>query len=109
MTAVFITVYRQRALPKINEERSVQGQINQIISHQVSYRNVCMSSGMLQQTGPGPGKCWGSLSIHACPGLYMLPLLKTNLTNLYIYIKCVHLLVKSQITHFKLELFLLKK
>jgi len=31
MTAVFITVYRQRALPKINEERSVQGQINQII------------------------------------------------------------------------------
>jgi len=31
MTAAFITVYRQRALPKINEERSVQGQINQII------------------------------------------------------------------------------
>jgi len=31
MTAVFITVYRQRTLPKINEERSVQGQINQII------------------------------------------------------------------------------
>ena len=25
MTAVFITVYRQRTLPKINEERSVQG------------------------------------------------------------------------------------
>jgi len=31
MTAVFITVYRQRTRPKINEERSVQGQINQII------------------------------------------------------------------------------
>ena len=31
MTAVFITVYRQRTLPKINEERSVQGQKNQII------------------------------------------------------------------------------
>jgi len=31
MTAVFITVYRQRTQPKINEERSVQGQINQII------------------------------------------------------------------------------
>ena len=25
MTAVFITVYRQLTLPKINEERSVQG------------------------------------------------------------------------------------
>ena len=34
MTAVFITVYRQRALPKINEERSVQGQINHIIPFQ---------------------------------------------------------------------------
>ena len=32
MTAVFITVYRQRTQPKIYEERSVQGQINQIIS-----------------------------------------------------------------------------
>jgi len=32
MAAVFITVYRQRTLPKINEERSVQGQISQIIS-----------------------------------------------------------------------------
>jgi len=31
MTAVFITVYRQRTQPKINEERSVPGQINQII------------------------------------------------------------------------------
>ena len=31
MTAVFITVYRQRTLPKINEERSVQGKKNQII------------------------------------------------------------------------------
>ena len=31
MTAVFITVYRQRTQPKIYEERSVQGQINQII------------------------------------------------------------------------------
>jgi len=31
MTAVFITVYRQRTLPKIIEEKSVQGQINQII------------------------------------------------------------------------------
>jgi len=31
MTAVFITVYRQRTLPKINEERSVQRQKNQII------------------------------------------------------------------------------
>jgi len=31
MTAVFITVYRQRTQPRINEERSVQGQINQII------------------------------------------------------------------------------
>ena len=31
MTAVFITVYRQQTLPEINEERSVQGQINQII------------------------------------------------------------------------------
>jgi len=32
MTAVFITVYRQRTQPKIYEERSVQGQINQIIA-----------------------------------------------------------------------------
>jgi len=32
MTAVFITVYRQRTQPKIYEERSVQGQKNQIIS-----------------------------------------------------------------------------
>ena len=31
MTAVFITAYRQRTQPKIYEERSVQGQINQII------------------------------------------------------------------------------
>jgi len=31
MTAVIITVYRQRTKPKIYEERSVQGQINQII------------------------------------------------------------------------------
>jgi len=31
MTAVFITVYRQRTQPKINEERSVQGKTNQII------------------------------------------------------------------------------
>jgi len=31
MTAVFITLYRQRTLPKVNEESSVQGQINQII------------------------------------------------------------------------------
>ena len=31
MTAVFITVYRQRTQAKIYEERSVQGQINQII------------------------------------------------------------------------------
>jgi len=31
MTDVFITVYRQRTLPKINEERSVQGQINHLI------------------------------------------------------------------------------
>jgi len=31
MTAVFITVYRQRTQPKIYEERSVQGEINQII------------------------------------------------------------------------------
>ena len=31
MTAVFITIYRQRTQPKIYEERSVQGQINQII------------------------------------------------------------------------------
>jgi len=31
MTAVFITVYRQRKQPKMYEERSVQGQINQII------------------------------------------------------------------------------
>ena len=31
MTAVFINVYRQRTQPKIYEERSVQGQINQII------------------------------------------------------------------------------
>jgi len=39
MTAVFITVYRQRTLPKINEERSVQGQKNQIIS----LNHVCNS------------------------------------------------------------------
>jgi len=31
MTAVYIPFYRQRTLPNINEERSVQGQINQII------------------------------------------------------------------------------
>jgi len=31
MTAVYITIYIQRTLPKINEERSVQGQINQTI------------------------------------------------------------------------------
>ena len=38
MTAVFITVYRQRTLPKINEERSVQGQINQIIPQYIFIR-----------------------------------------------------------------------
>jgi len=32
MTAVFITVYRQRTKPRIYEERLVQGQINQIIA-----------------------------------------------------------------------------
>ena len=37
MTAVFITVYRQRTQPKIYEERSVQGQINQII-----HKCVCL-------------------------------------------------------------------
>jgi len=31
MAAVYITIYIQRTLPKINEERSVQGQINQTI------------------------------------------------------------------------------
>jgi len=31
MTTVYIALYRQRTLPNINEERSVQGQINQII------------------------------------------------------------------------------
>ena len=40
MTAVFITVYRQRTLPKINEERSVQGQINQITCMQPEIRYV---------------------------------------------------------------------
>jgi len=28
MTAVYITIYRQRLLPKINEKRLKQGQIN---------------------------------------------------------------------------------
>jgi len=36
MTAVFITVYRQRTQPKINEERSAQGQINQILQRNLS-------------------------------------------------------------------------
>jgi len=40
MTAVFITVYRQRTQPKIYEERSVQGQINQIIQKNVFVENV---------------------------------------------------------------------
>jgi len=31
MTAVYITINRQRTLPNINEEKSVHGQINQII------------------------------------------------------------------------------
>ena len=31
MTAVYIPFYRQRTLTNINEERSVQGQINRII------------------------------------------------------------------------------
>ena len=35
MTAVYIPFYRQRTLPNINEERSVQGQINQIIPMQL--------------------------------------------------------------------------
>jgi len=35
MTAVIITVYRQRTQPKIYEGRSVQGQINQIIISRV--------------------------------------------------------------------------
>ena len=35
MTPVFIPVYRQRTHPKIYEERSVQGQINQIIPDSV--------------------------------------------------------------------------
>ena len=35
MTAVIITVYRQRTQPKIYEERSVQGQINQIIAFNI--------------------------------------------------------------------------
>jgi len=42
MTAVFITVYRQRTLPRINEERSVQGQINQIIHDVISIRYTGM-------------------------------------------------------------------
>jgi len=33
MTAVYIPFYRQQTLPNINEERSVQGQINQIITY----------------------------------------------------------------------------
>ena len=33
MTAVYIPFYRQRTLPNINEERSVQGQINQIMKY----------------------------------------------------------------------------
>jgi len=39
MTAVFITVYRQRTQPKINKERSVQGQINQIIPIRLNKQN----------------------------------------------------------------------
>ena len=38
MTAVYIIIYRQRTLPGINEERSVQGQINQTI-HTLRSRN----------------------------------------------------------------------
>ena len=33
--ALLITVYRQRTLPKINEERSVQGQLNHLIQTSV--------------------------------------------------------------------------
>jgi len=44
MTAVFITVYRQRTLPKINEERSVQGQINQIIHNNIYKVNIVMTN-----------------------------------------------------------------
>ena len=40
MTAVFITVYRQRTQPKINEERSVQGQINPIIHDGIHINNM---------------------------------------------------------------------
>jgi len=43
MTAVFITVYRQRTQPKIYEERSVQGQRNQIIQTKNAAHNVDMS------------------------------------------------------------------
>jgi len=38
MTAVYITIYRQGTLTKINEERSMQGQINQIKVE--SYKNL---------------------------------------------------------------------
>jgi len=47
MTAVFITVYRQRTQPKINEERSVQGQINQIILVVLISNSVLMSRPVL--------------------------------------------------------------
>ena len=46
MTAVFITVYRQQTQPKIYEERSVQGQINQIISNKSSDHSLM--SGCIQ-------------------------------------------------------------
>ena len=42
MTAVYIPFYRQRTLPNINEERSVQGQINQIIHNRGAYF-ICLT------------------------------------------------------------------
>ena len=43
MTAVFITGYRQRKLPKINEERGVQGQKNQIKYALFIFQTPCLS------------------------------------------------------------------
>jgi len=50
MTAVFITVYRQRTQPKINEERSVQGQINQIILPVSIIKQTLLHVSMIKQT-----------------------------------------------------------
>ena len=66
MTDVFITVYRQRTQPKIYEERSVQGQINQIIQYFLSkFRSarVCILFDCLQSLLDGSCKAEAKVTL----------------------------------------------